>query len=368
MARQLLLERASLPVPEAARRVMALQSQEPASAYLALAARVEGFQAEDVDSAYASRELVRGTLFRMTLHTVAGTDYPASHATMRLRLRGARLGDPRFTAAGIEPKAALAALEGLLAYMAEPRSRGEIDEWLGQRLGVRHERTWWALRSFAPVWHVPNGGPWSFAQGHGFRAAEGPAVEPWEAAAAETLKRYLRAFGPATVADLARFTLLTREMVRAAVAAAGDDLVRLRGPGGKELLDVPGAPLPDEHTPAPPRLLPMWDSVVLAHEVPGRVVPKELRPAVVKRNGDVLPTVLLDGQVAGLWRPVEGGVEVTAFRELGRAEWDGLAAEAERLGGVLARDPRAYSRYGHWWRDTPAAESRVLPYSTTSVT
>ena len=208
---------------------------------------------------------------------------------------------------------------------------------------------------------------WSFERGHRFRASPQPRREPWEEAAAAALRRYLEAFGPATVADAARFTLLTRDMVRRAVAAAGDDLVRLRGEDGAELLDVPGAPLPDEDAPAPPRLLPMWDSLLLAHEVPGRALTPELRPLVVKRNGDVLPTALVDGEVAGVWRPAPGGVEVTAFRPLSGSEWDGLAAEAELLGALLARDPDVYSRYGHWWKALDGAQRRTLPYATTSV-
>ena len=361
LARQLLLDRAELPVVEGVRRVLALQSQEPASPYLALAARLEGFEADAVDAAYRAGELVRGTLMRMTIHTVAAADYPVLQGTMAKRMWGARLAEPRFLAAGVPASAVLEALPDLLGFMAKPRTKDEIDDWLGQRLGVRHERIWWALRSFAPVWHVPNGGPWAFVRGHGFRAAAAPAVEPWQEAAAEALRRYLAAFGPATVADVARFTILTRDMVREAVKAAGDTIARLEGPGGAELLDVPGAPLPDEDAPAPPRLLPMWDGVVLAHEPPGRVLTPEVRPAVVKRNGDVLPVALVDGEAAGVWRPVEGGVEVTAFRRLTPAEWDGLAEEAQRLAPVLERDARLYARFGHWFEGLGGAETRVLP-------
>src|SRR5690606_41383091 len=137
-------------------------------------------------------------------------------------------------------------------------------------------------------------------------------------AAALLLRRYLEAFGPATLADFARFTLLTRAMAREAVAAAGDGLVRYLGPGGAELLDVPRAPPPGRDAPAPARLLPMWDSLHLAHEAPGRALRAEHRPAVVKRNGDVLPTLLLDGHVAGGWRPVAGGVGGPTVRRLTR--------------------------------------------------
>jgi hypothetical protein len=367
LARQLLLAREPLPAAEGVRRVLALQAQEPVGPYLALTARLEGFAPEDLDAAYAAGAVARSTLLRMTIHAVSAEDYPTLYGTMHKRLRGARLGDPRFTKTGVPAAAALEALPELLEHLTVPRSKDEIDDWLGERLGVRHERVFWALRSFAPFWHVPNGGPWSFARGHAFRAAPEPMREPWEEAAAAALRRYLRAFGPATVKDFARFTLLTREMAREAVAAAGDTIVGYEGPDGSELFDVPGAPLPDGDTPAPPRLLPMWDSALMAHEVPGRLLDDGLRPLVVKRNGDVLPTVLLDGRVAGVWRPAERGVEVSAFRKLTRDEWDGLAAEAERLAPLAERGPLLHARFLNWWRGLEVAEVRLLPYATTSV-
>lgn len=78
-------------------------------------------------------------------------------------------------------------------------------------------------------------------------------------------------------------------------------------------------------------------------------------------NGDVLPTLLVDGYVAGVWRPVEGGIEATAFHPLPDEVWEGLGAEARSLLSLLAdRDPQVYSRYDHWWTNLPSAEVRVL--------
>jgi hypothetical protein len=79
-------------------------------------------------------------------------------------------------------------------------------------------------------------------------------------------------------------------------------------------------------------------------------------------NGDTLPTLLVDGQVAGVWRAVEGGLEATAFHQLPSDVWDDLAAEARALGTFLAgREPQVYRRYHHWWRKLPAGETRLLP-------
>jgi hypothetical protein len=105
----------------------------------------------------------------------------------------------------------------------------------------------------------------------------------------------------------------------------------------------------------------MWDSVLLAYADRGRIVPPAYRPHVVRRNGDVLPTVLVDGYVAGVWRPQEGGIEVTAFHALPQDAWDGIEREAADLLAFLsARDEAVYRRFGHWWSTLPAAEVRVV--------
>lgn len=107
----------------------------------------------------------------------------------------------------------------------------------------------------------------------------------------------------------------------------------------------------------------MWDSVLLSYADRSRVIPAAYRRHVIRVNGDTLPTLLVDGYVAGVWRLVEGGVEVSAFHPLPARVWEELAGEAGALGGFLAaRDPRVYSRYDHWWvKGLPAAETRVLP-------
>ena len=105
----------------------------------------------------------------------------------------------------------------------------------------------------------------------------------------------------------------------------------------------------------------MWDSILLAYADRSRIIPPDYRPLVTRRNGDVLPTLLVDGYVAGVWRPVEDGIEATAFHRLADDAWEGLEAEARSLLALLAgREPTVYSRYAHWWNQLPGAEVRVL--------
>jgi hypothetical protein len=142
----------------------------------------------------------------------------------------------------------------------------------------------------------------------------------------------------------------------------GDELVQVQGPAKAPLYDVAGGVIPDEDTPAPPRLLGMWDSVLLAYADGRRIVPAEYRSVVTRQNGDVLPTLLVDGFVAGVWRAVDGRIEATAFRRLPDDAWEALDSEARSLRALLAgRDPNVYRRYGHWWRKgLPAAETRLI--------
>jgi hypothetical protein len=362
--RQLLLRRERLPVVDAVRRVVGLQAQEPASPYLALWNRLDDFDPADLDAAFAAHEVVKATLMRITLHAVVAEDYPAFHNAMRFALRASRLSDRRYTSTGLSTADADALMPHLLEVAKRPGTGAEIEAALTERLGRESpDRLWWALRTFAPLAHAPTGGPWSFGLRPSYvTAAVSPSSVDQTESEGRLARRYLEGFGPASVADLARFATLYRSRARSALEAIEDELERYEGPDGTELFDVPGGSLPAEDVPAPPRLLPMWDSVLLAYEDRGRVIPPDHRKLVIRVNGDVLPTLLVDGYVAGVWRAVPDGIEATAFAPLPADTWDALAAEARALVAVLAgRDPTVYRRYRHWWAKLPAGQTRVLP-------
>ncbi|WP_251153044.1 winged helix DNA-binding domain-containing protein [Cellulosimicrobium sp. Marseille-Q4280] len=365
LARQLLLERADLTVPEAVRRVVALQAQHPASPYVALWNRVARFDPADLDAALADRAVVKASLLRIALHLVHAEDYETVHTAMQPSLRAARLHDPRFAVSGISIDEAHALVPYLLAYAAGPRTGAELEAWVDARVPETPRGAWWALRTFAPLRHVPTGGPWSFGTSASYVAAGTDALPrvttAFDDALPALVRRYLEGFGPASVADVSQVAMIPRARVRAAVKTLGDTVDRFAGPDGAELLDVPGAPRPDEDVPAPPRLLGMWDETLLAYADRSRVVPPDVRPLVTRSNGDVLPTVLVDGYVVGVWRPVAEGVEVTTYRSVPDDAWPALEAEARSLVAFLAgRDPAPFARYGHWWAKLPAGDVRTI--------
>lgn len=363
LARQLLLRRAPIHVGDAVRRVLALQAQEPATPYLALWNRVADFDPADLDRAYADRMVVKATLLRITLHAVHALDYPDIHQAVLPTLRAARLTDRRFLSSGLSVTDADALLAPLAEFARRPRTRIEIEEMLTRRLGEPRKHVWWALRTYAPLHYAPTGGPWSYGGSYKVVAARpASAGTDHDVAMRRVVLRYLEAFGPATVQDLGRI-VLGQPAVRRALQVLDGQLERFEDPAGASLYDLPGAPRPDEDVVAQPRLLPMWDSILLAHADRTRFIPSEYRELICRRNGNVLPTLLVDGRVAGVWRPVADGIEATAFHRLDDEAWAGLAGEAAALIAFLAgRDPFVYRQYGHWWRrGLPAAEVRVLP-------
>ncbi len=366
LQRQMLLQRESLPVPAAVQRLVALQAQHAASPYVALWNRLENFDPAAVDAAFMAQDLVKATLMRFTLHAVHGEDYPVFREAMESRIRHGWIGEERFQQLGLatdDPANRL--VSDLLEFTSEARSGVELDAWLATRIAADSDpQAVNLVRVYAPLLHAPLGRTWMF----GPRASmQTPASLPrmgdpdaeFQSTAA-LIRRYLAGFGPSTVADMSTFTILTRGRLKE-VLASMDDLVTLAGPGRAPYYDLPGVPIADEDLPAPPRLMAMWDSVLLANHDRSRILPPDYRKLVIRTNGDVLPTVLVDGYVAGLWRTVDAGVEVMAFHEWPAEMWDALAGEAQSLLAMLAdREPGVYRRYDHWWKHLPDLETRTL--------
>jgi DNA glycosylase AlkZ-like len=166
------------------------------------------------------------------------------------------------------------------------------------------------------------------------------------------LRRYLAALGPATVADATAWSGVPAARLRPAIDALDrtGELWRARDERGRLLLDLVGAPRPGADVEAPPRLLPMWDGLILGHADRTRVISDEDRARVIAGNGDTYPTFLVDGRVAGLWwarvRAGEPGIELEPFGTLRPHARKALEAEGARLAAFLAgREPEVYGRY-----------------------
>jgi hypothetical protein len=345
LARQLLLRRHPLSVTTAIERTAGLQAQWPPSPYLGLWARLDGFRPDDLMRAIRRRHVVKATLMRTTLHLVTARDYLAyggiyrSSRIRELQRQLAALGeDADFEGEG----ARLAALAA-----EKPRTRPQLLAELGlPKLRIEDRRpwlVWYGLSAYAGLVNGPESSVWrSHTAGGTFVPARtwlGADPASGEAAAAHLVRRYLAAFGPASRADIAKWTGMARIGVDRGLA--GLRLRRFRDEHDRELYDLPRSPLPPADTPAPPRLLPRWDSVLLAHDVRTRVFADEYRKAIIAKNGDVAETFLVDGFVAGQWKLEAGRVLLEPFAPLPPSARRDVEDEAARLEAFLRASGKA---------------------------
>ncbi len=147
------------------------------------------------------------------------------------------------------------------------------------------------------------------------------------------LERYLAAFGPATVQDMQAWCGLTR--LNEVVRRMRSRLRVFRDEQGRELFDIPDAPLPDENLPVAPRYVAEFDNVLLSHADRTRIISEDDRKRVFTINGIIRPTFLIDGFVAGIWSIVReraaAALVIEPFRPLSREDQDSLIAEGEHL-------------------------------------
>ncbi len=335
LARQLLLRRAALSVPRAVERIGALQAQWPPSPYIALWSRLEGFHREQLLRSVERRQVVRATLMRTTLHHVTASDYLAYAGELRARRIAFVEGQLAKLQGSLDHDELV---EAIVRHAAErPRSRPELLGLLGQpKLEPDDRRPWlvWhLLAARATLVHAPQSSVWRLnTAGAAFvPAATWLGAEPaaGEDAIVHLVRRYLAAFGPATRADAAQWTGLPVAALEPGFERLS--LRRFRDEAGRRLFDLPRAPLPPASVKAPPRFLPMWDSTLLAHDDRTRILPEAYRKIVIRRNGDVQRTFLVDGVVAGLWHFEDGRIRVEPFEPVPRAERRALDAEARAL-------------------------------------
>lgn len=369
----------------AVERVGGLQAQEPASPFIGLWARLADFRADELRAAFADRRVVKATMMRATLHAVTAADYEALQPAAAIALEAFRRRDRAQgpDRAHLERLTAAAA-----AFTSVPRTLGELRDHLIEHGGLvptptdgngscapvpdftLDEIVWWLRRTMTFIHAPAETEPWSFGRRPRIVEASawlaGMSVPDEPASSRAIVRRYLGAFGPGSVADIAAWSRVPVTRLRPAVTALDHEgaLWHAHDERGRALLDLVDSPRPPGVTPAPPRLLPMWDSVLLAHQDRTRIISDAGRAVVIARNGDTLPTFLVDGRVAGLWwaEAEPGGrtrIAIEPFRDVGARERRALDVEAERLATfVEPAEPRVYGRYQRW-RPAPASSGAV---------
>lgn len=341
LARNLLLDRSTLPVSDAVEHLVGLQAQEPQEPYVGLFSRLADLDPAVPSRLLAERALVRTLMMRRTLHLLSAADCLGLRALHQPMLRQRALSVLRSRLTGVDDAELAAA--GRPLFHAEPSRLGDVgravqDRWphvAARDLGD-------ALSSLVALVQVPPRGLWRQAgPARNTTVAAWLGREPDPAPGPDALVlRYLAAYGPATTADIRAWSGLGG--LPAAVARLAPRLRTFRDERGRLLLDLPDAPLPDPDTPAPPRFLPAFDNAVLGYADRSRVIDDADRGRSVDRSR----FLLVDGRVRATWTvgveadeavlrvvPTAGGTAV---------DGDDVAAEGLRLLAFLA--PEAGTR------------------------
>lgn len=340
LARQALLAREPATAEAMTARLVGLQAQEPAPPFVGLYCRVEGFRAPELLDALHTGRIVRATAMRGTIHLLTAEDYAAHRMALQPLLRTVfRLPEHRAIDEGVDAERLMASAHRLLDD--EPRPIAALRAPLAAAFpGHDGAALAHVARLLLPLVQVPTPGhPAGFAGNAAFAPAEHLVGEPLapEGPPHALVRRYLAAFGPATAADVTKWSGLTG--VRAVLDGL-DGLETFHDEQGRTLFDLPDAPRPAEDVRAPVRFLPRFDNAVLSHADPTRIFAPEHRPRFVTKNGIVAGTVLVDGVVAGTWEPELTGarptVQVTPFRALSKRDTASVVAEGRRLLRFLA--------------------------------
>jgi Winged helix DNA-binding domain len=335
LARQLLLERASLPALSVIEHLGGLQAQAPDAPYVGLWTRLAGFTIGELSELVAGRQAVRASLMRVTIHLVSSADYLAWWPVFQAVLeRGYRASPFQRNLAGLDLALVVEAAVGLLAE--RPRTRAELGSLLARQWPDRDPASLaMSIGHLVPTLQVPPRGIWGQpgapTQALGERWLGRPVAT--DCAPGEVIRRYLGAFGPATAGDVRSWSRLTQ--LSAALERLRPDLVTFRDERGRELFDLPDAPRPPEDTPAPVRYLPEYDNVLLGHEDRTRLMDPDQRTPLYPGNGGRLGSVLLDGRFAGGWRSVRTSrgarLEVELLARAGPDDRRELVEEGLRL-------------------------------------
>jgi hypothetical protein len=333
LARQMLLERSSQSLAEVIEQMGGIQMQYAPAGYIGLWSRMRDFERPMLTQALEERQAIQATLMRATIHTVSAADYWPMMAGVRRVNREWYARVQRDIAAADVEAVAVAVREELADG---PLRMAELTDRLTARGFPPRASNWAGL--WVDMVRVPPSGTWERRRADLYGLADHwltPVPVTEDEGIELLIRRYLGAFGPAALKDIAGWMGLNVGQMKH--VANGMELRPFVDERGKALLDLPDAALPDPETPAPPRFIAVWDAMLLVHARRTHVLPEAYRPLVFNtKTPHSVNTFLIDGQVAGTWRFDEGEIRLSPLRDLTATERQPLDAEAHRLSAFHA--------------------------------
>ena len=336
LERQGLLRRQDMPAIDMIEHLVGMQAEAPNNPYIGLWSRLEDFRADELSEALVERRAVRASMMRATIHLVTARDLLALRAVVQEVLERDVYPNPTYGRERLEGLDMVALLDAGRELLDEkPRTAAELRDLLGPKWPDRDPAALaYAVRGLLPVIHIPPRGIWGESGPIALTTVEswlGKSVYP-DPSPDSIVVRYLRAFGPATVADMRTWSQLTG--LREVVERLRPRLCTFRDERGRELFDVPDAPLPDPQIPAPPRFLPWLDNALLSHADRTHIISEEHRKIITGERWNA-PVVLVDGFVHGTWKIEKARGKATLviepFEPLFKEDRDAVAEEGERL-------------------------------------
>jgi len=202
------------------------------------------------------------------------------------------------------------------------KDREAVREMTGHPWHIRYATTTGTVRirwegALAPsVWTVPR-----------------PAIEPLEARL-ELARRYLNVLGPGTAPGFATWAGIGARQARDAFAALGPSLISVATPigEGRILSEDEASFRVAPGRPAPARLLPSGDPYWLYWGKDRDLLVADERRRDELWTSRVWPGALLvDGEIAGVWRRANADLSIDRWRKLTAAERTAVEAEAAAL-------------------------------------
>jgi hypothetical protein len=341
--RQWLTERHTASALDAIEHLVGMQAQSPLAPYVGLWTRLTDFTPGELSHLLESRQAVRGSMMRATIHLTSSRDFLALRALVQPRLEREVYQNQaygRHRLKGLDMDAVLHA--GHTRLKESPATAAQLRDHLGPLFPDRDPASLaHAVRCLLPTIQIPPRGIWGKGGNPTLTTADLWLDSPVDRKPSmdDLVLRYLAAYGPASPADAQTWSGLTH------LTEVFDrlDLRPYVAPNGRTLYDLPHISLPEDDLPVPVRFLPEYDNLLLSHADRTRFIAESTRQHLTLTEVLTRGAVLYDGRVVAMWKQVRqpkgtARLEVEPIAKLTESVVQSVEEEASRLLDFSAKD------------------------------